>query len=87
MGATVPKNGYVRCEVLLPMLGCRIVPIPETPTRRELGLLTDDGSLAIDIDAESAQALSELLAKAIIEMREEEESERQAKTGRASVRG
>jgi hypothetical protein len=67
------KEGYVRCETLMPALGCRILHNPETPTRRVLGLLTDDGSLALNIDAEFAQTLSELLAKAATEMRKESE--------------
>jgi hypothetical protein len=76
MQAIAPKDGYVRCGLLMPMLGCRVLPVPETPMKRVLGILTDDGQLAIEIDAEAAQVLSELLAKAIIEMREE--SERQS---------
>jgi hypothetical protein len=76
------KEGYVRCETLLPALGCRILHNPETPTRRVLGLLTDDGSLTLNIDAEFPQTLSELLAKAATEMRKE--SERQSASSASS---
>ena len=62
-------HGYVRCETLMPILGCQILPIPEMPTRRALSLLTEDGSLALGVTAETAQALSELLATAAMEMR------------------
>jgi hypothetical protein len=51
------------------ILGMQIVPIPEMPTRRALALLTEDGSLALGVTAESAQELSDLLAKAAAEMR------------------
>jgi len=60
---------YVRCETLMPILGMQILPIPEMPTRRALALLTEDGSLALGVTAESAQELSDLLAKAAAEMR------------------
>lgn len=69
MKAKLPRPGYVRCETLMPILACQILPIPETPTRRALGLLTEDGSLALGVTAESAQELSDLLAKAATEMR------------------
>jgi hypothetical protein len=62
-------EGYVRCETLMPVLGCQILPIPGMPTRRALGLLTEDGALALGVTAESAQELSDLLAKAASEMR------------------
>jgi hypothetical protein len=62
-------EGYVRSETLMPILGMQIVPIPEMPTRRALALLTEDGSLALGVTAESAQELSDLLAKAAAEMR------------------
>jgi hypothetical protein len=61
--------GYVRCETLLPIRACQIAPIPGMPQRRVLGLQTADGDLALGVDAESAQALCELLAKAAAEMR------------------
>lgn len=61
--------GYVRCETLLPIRACQIVPIPEMPQRRVLALQTADGDLALGVDAESAQVLSDLLAKAASEMR------------------
>jgi hypothetical protein len=64
-----PLDGYVRCETLIPILGCQILPIPEMPTRRALALLTEDGSLALGVTAESAQEISDLLAKAAMEMR------------------
>ena len=69
MKAKVPRDGYVRCETLMPLLGCQILPGPEMPTRRVLGLLTEDGNLALGVTAESAQELSELLATAAMEMR------------------
>ena len=52
MKAKVPRDGYVRCETLMPLLGCQIIPIPEMPTRRVLGLLTEDGNLALGVTAE-----------------------------------
>lgn len=64
-----PKDGYVRCETLIPILGSQILPIPGMPTRRALAVLTEDGSLALGVTAESAQELSDLLAKAATEMR------------------
>jgi hypothetical protein len=67
--ARVPIEGYVRCETLMPILGVQILPIPGMPTRRVLGLLTEDGSLALGVTAESAQELADLLAKAASEMR------------------
>ena len=69
MGAKAPQEGYVRCETLIPILGCQIVPIRQMPTRRVLTLLTEDGSLSLGVTAESAQAISVLLAKAAAEMR------------------
>jgi hypothetical protein len=67
-----PKNqieGYIRGETLIPILGAQIVPIPENPTRRVLALLTEDGSLALGVTAESAQEIADLLAKAASQMR------------------
>lgn len=61
--------GYVRCETLLQIRACQILPIPEMPHRRALALQTNDGDLALGVDAESAQFLSDLLAKAATEMR------------------
>ena len=64
-----PMDGYVRCEALMPILGVQILPIQEMPTRRVLAILTEDGSLALGVTAESAQEISDLLAKAAKEMR------------------
>jgi hypothetical protein len=64
-----PRDGYVRCETLLPVLSCQIVPIPDTPTRRVLGLLTEDGALAIGVTADSAQQIADFLARAASAMR------------------
>jgi hypothetical protein len=58
-----PRDGYVRCETLMPIIGCQILPIPEMPTRRVLGLLTDDGALCLGVTAESAQVTAEFLAR------------------------
>jgi hypothetical protein len=69
MEAKAQVDGYVRCETLLPILGVQILPIPETPTRLVLALLTEDGSLALGVTAESAQEISDLLAKAASKMR------------------
>ena len=63
MAAKNQIEGYVRCETLMPILGVQILPIPEMPTRRILALLTEDGSLALGVDAESAQVIADLLAK------------------------
>ena len=62
-------EGYVRCETLIFILGVQILPIPETPTRRVLALLTEDGAPALGVTAESAQDIGELLLKAATEMR------------------
>jgi len=68
--ATRPQQqGYVRCEMLIPILGSQILPIPESPSRRVLALLTEDGSLALGITAEAAQEMAEQLTKAAADMR------------------
>lgn len=64
------KPGYIRDQTLLPILACQIVPIPGSPQRRVLGIQTADGDLALGVDAESAQTLAELLARAASEMRQ-----------------
>jgi hypothetical protein len=64
-----PLEGYVRCDTLMPILASQIVPIPEQPTRRVLGLMTEDGALALGVTAESAQDISDQLAEAATEMR------------------
>jgi hypothetical protein len=64
-----PRDGYVRCETLMPVIAVSIAPIPEMPTRRALGLLTDDGALALGVTAESAQLIADFLAHAASEMR------------------
>lgn len=69
MDAKQRKEGYVRSETLIPILGSQIVPIQEMPMRRALCILTEDGSLALGVTAESAQELSDQLAKAATEMR------------------
>jgi hypothetical protein len=56
------RDLLLRCETLMSVLGMQILPIPEMPTRA-LALLTEDGSLALGVTAESAQELSDLLAK------------------------
>jgi hypothetical protein len=65
-----PIEGYVRCDTLMPVLGVAIAPISQMPTRRVLALLTEDGSLALGVDAESAQDIADRLAKAASEMRQ-----------------
>jgi hypothetical protein len=65
-----PIEGYVRCETVIPILGVAILPISTMPTRRILALLTEDGSLALGVDAESAQDIADRLAKAASEMRQ-----------------
>ena len=64
-----PIEGYVRCETLMPILAAKIMPIPGKPTRRALALLTEDGSLALGVTAETAQEIADLLANAASEMR------------------
>jgi hypothetical protein len=64
-----PRDGYVRCETLMPVLAVSIAPIPEMPTRRALGLMTDDGVLALGVTAESAQSIADSLAQAATDMR------------------
>jgi hypothetical protein len=69
MRAKDPIEGYVRCDTLIPLLGAQIASIPGMPTRRALGILTEDGSLSLGLTAESAQELADLLAAAAAEMR------------------
>jgi hypothetical protein len=64
-----PRDGYVRCETLMPVIGCQIAPIPEMPTRRAFCVLTDDGALALGVTAESAQLIADFLAAAASDMR------------------
>ena len=61
--------GYVRAETLIPVLGVQTLDIPNQPTRRVLALLTEDGSLALGVTAESAQAIADTLSAAAEEMR------------------
>jgi hypothetical protein len=70
MKLKAPRDGYVRCEALLPALACFIFSNPNMPTLRVMGLLTEDGPLSLGVTAESAQAIADLLAKAAAEMRE-----------------
>jgi hypothetical protein len=51
------------------LLGCFIVRIPDMPTERALGLLTEDGPLALGVTAEGAQRIAGILAKAAADMR------------------
>ena len=69
MQAKDPIEGYVRCETLMPILGVQVLPIADMPTRKALALLTEDGSLALGVTAESAQDIARLLEKAASEMR------------------
>jgi hypothetical protein len=69
MQAKDPIEGYVRCETLMPILGVQVLPITDMSTRKALALLTEDGSLALGVTAESAQEISRLLEKAASEMR------------------
>jgi hypothetical protein len=64
-----PRDGYVRCETLMPVIAVSVGPIPEMPTRRALGLMTDDGVLALGVTAESAQLIADFLAQAASDMR------------------
>jgi hypothetical protein len=59
-----PRDGYVRCETLMPVIAVSIGLIPDMPTRRALGLLTEDGPLALGVTAESAQMIADFLAHA-----------------------
>jgi hypothetical protein len=69
MQANDPIEGYVRCETLMPILGVQVLPITGMPTRKVLALLTEDGSLALGLTAESAQDIARLVEKAASEMR------------------
>ena len=69
MQAKDPIEGYVRCETLMPILAVQVLPITGMPTRKVLALLTEDGSLALGMTAESAQDIARLLEKAASEMR------------------
>jgi hypothetical protein len=64
-----PRDGYVRCETLMPTLACFIIEIHDMPTRRVIGLLTDDGPLSLGVTAESAQSIADLLAQAAADLR------------------
>ena len=64
MQLKAPRDGYVRCETLMPLLGCFILQNPDMPTRRAMALLTEDGPLALGVTAESAQWIADVLAKA-----------------------
>ena len=67
--AKPPIEGYVRCEALIPILGCQVMLVAGYPTRRALGLLTEEGALVLSVTAESAQELADQLSKAAAEMR------------------
>jgi hypothetical protein len=54
---------------VMPVLAVSMAPIPEMPTRRALGLLTEDGPLALGVIAEGAQVMADLLAMAAADMR------------------
>jgi hypothetical protein len=64
-----PRDGYVRCETLMPVIAVSMAPIPDMPTRRALGLMTDDGVLALGVTAESAQFIADFLAATASYMR------------------
>jgi hypothetical protein len=51
-------------------LCCPIFPVPDVPTRRVVGLLTQDGPLSLGVNAESAQDIADMLTQAAAEMRE-----------------
>ena len=63
------RDGYVRCETLVPLHGCFILQHPDMPTRRAMALLTEEGPLALSVSAESAQWIAGILAKAAADMR------------------
>jgi hypothetical protein len=69
MRVKAPRDGYVRCETLIPVLAISLAPIPDMPTRRAFGVLTEDGPLALGVTAESAQFIADVLAHAAAEMR------------------
>jgi hypothetical protein len=69
MAVRQQQPGYVRCEMLMPVLASKIMPISESPSRRVLALLTEDGSLALGITAEAAQEMADQLTKAAADMR------------------
>jgi hypothetical protein len=69
MQPKAPRDGYVRCETLLPTLGCFILQHRKTPTRHAMCLHTEDGRLVIGLTAESAEGIADLLAQAASDMR------------------
>jgi hypothetical protein len=69
MKLKAPRDGYVRCETLMPALACQIAPIPDMPTCRAFCLLTDDGALALAVTAHSAQQIADMLRRAAAGMR------------------
>lgn len=69
MRVKAPRDGYVRCDILLPVIGCQIAPIPDMPTCRALWFLTADGALALGVTAKSAQQVADFLTRAATAMR------------------
>lgn len=61
------RDGYVRCETLLPIQACFIFSNPKMPTLRVVGLLTEDGPLSLGVTAESAHLPGDQLAAGGIE--------------------
>jgi hypothetical protein len=65
----LPRYGYVRCGTELPVLAFQLQPIPDMPTRIILGVRTEDGTLALGLNADSVQELADQLARAAAAMR------------------
>jgi hypothetical protein len=70
MRVKAPRDGYVRCDTLMPALECQIAPIPDMPVCRAFCLLTVDGGLAPAVTVHSAQYIADMLRRAAARMRE-----------------
>ena len=64
-----PRDGYVRCDTLMPVRAVSVEPIPDMPTHRALCFRTEDGALAFGVTAESVQTISDMLTRAAAAMR------------------
>jgi hypothetical protein len=64
-----PRDGYVRCETLMPILGCLMLQHREMPTHHAVCLYTEDGVLTLRVTAESAQSIADMLARSAADMR------------------
>jgi len=64
-GQKKAEPGYSRNEMLLPIRGFQILPVPDMPGKHALAILTEDGSLALGFDHESGKAIAEAILRTI----------------------